>query len=300
MSEWGTFEDETPAEGPAESEESWGSFTDASTQPGPAQPTPPPAAPPAGVPTPSPEVVASLLKAGETLWAQVDGTVGVLGSGAKVTAVYDDGPDGFSGWRPVTVLDPGALTVRPVPLALAEPPMGAATSVAELYADTEPLDDTEPRRPAPFPVGQGPDLDALLDRAVEEERARARAEAAASARRAEAELAAQRRELADRAEAVERQARLREERAQDEVRRAQDEAARQVAAVRDDAQRQVTAARDEVAQVVQQWQFRAQQAESERSRLSEELNRANRASVQRLVLVGVLAVIAVVLAVVLK
>ncbi|MFE0510333.1 hypothetical protein [Streptomyces sp. NPDC058964] len=313
MSDWGSFVDETPPERPHEPRQAaypsgsatgadWGAFVDdVHEPPGPRTPqSPPPAASPAGAPTPAPEVVASLLEAGETLWAQVDGTVAVLGSGCAVTAVYDAGPDGFSGWRPVTVLDPAALTVRPVPLSLAEPSPGAATSVAELYSDTESPDDAWPRRAAPFPVGQGPDVEALLSRAAEEERARVRAEAAVAAQRAEAELAAARRESAERAETAERHARAREERAQEEVRRAGEAAARQVAEVRAESQRQVAAARDEVAQAVQQWQYRAQQAEGERTRLAEELNRANRASLQRLVLVGVLAVIAVVLTVVLK
>ncbi|MFJ3303160.1 hypothetical protein ACIPSA_08585 [Streptomyces sp. NPDC086549] len=290
----------TPNPTPAAGGSDWGVFVDDAHEPvTPGAPRPEPA-PPSGVPTPTPEVVASLLKAGETLWAQVDGTVAVLGSGVAVTAVYDAEPDGFSGWRPVTVLDPAALTVRPVSLSLAEPPVGAATSVAELYSDTEPLDTARPHRAAPFPVGQGPDVEALLNRAAEEERARVRAEAAVAAQRAEAELAAARREAAERAEVAERHARAREERAQEEVRRARDEAARQVAEVRAESQRQVAAARDEVGQAVQHWQFRTQQAESERTRLTEELNRANRAGLQRLVLVGVLAVIAVVLAVVLK
>ncbi|MCX5111604.1 hypothetical protein OOK13_24275 [Streptomyces sp. NBC_00378] len=37
----------------------------------------------------------------------------------------------------MTVVDPAALTVRLVPLALAEPPVGTATPVAELYTDPE-------------------------------------------------------------------------------------------------------------------------------------------------------------------
>ncbi|WP_151770086.1 hypothetical protein [Streptomyces abyssomicinicus] len=214
--------------------------------------------------------------------------------------MYDGEPDGFTGWRPVTVVDPARLTVRPVPLSLAEPPVGAATSVAELYSDTEPQSATEPRRGAPFPVGQGPDLGAVLNRAVAEEREQVRAEAAAAAHRAEVQLNMAKRELAERAELAERQARMREEQAQNEERRTQQEAAQQIAAAQAEAQRQITAARDQAAQAVQHWQFRAQQAEGERARLAGELDRANRRGIQRLVLVGVLAVIAVALTVVLK
>ncbi|MEU9187076.1 hypothetical protein AB0D14_21535 [Streptomyces sp. NPDC048484] len=261
---------------------------------------PSPPSPPAGVPTPSPEVVASLLTVGETLWAHVDGPVAVLGSGCPVTAVYDGEPDGFSGWRPVTVVDPARLTVRPVPLSLGEPPVGAATSVAELYSDLEPSSATEPRRAAPFPVGQGPDLDAVLSRAVAEERERVRAEAAAAAHLAEAELNVVKRELAERTELAERHARIREEQAQSEVRRTQQEAAQHVSAAQAQAQAQIAAARDQFNQAEQQWQLRTRQAEAERTRMTRELNRAKSAGAQRLVLVGVLAVLAVVLTFVLK
>ncbi|MEU6555940.1 hypothetical protein ABZ915_37680 [Streptomyces sp. NPDC046915] len=337
MTEWGSLADETPsgerrqqaAPPPPAAEDEWGSL-DAAGPDGPGGPDgwgglaeePPgpagpggrrsgPFAPSAGVPVPSPEVVGSLLTAGETLWAQVDGTDAVLGSGCPATAVYDDEPDGFSGWRPVVVVDPSRLTVRPVPLSLAEPPVGAATSVAELYTDTEPPDTGGPRRTARFPVGQGPDLDVLLERAVAEERERVRTEAAAAARRAQEELAYAHRELAERTELVERGARLREERAEEAVRRARQEADRRlaeaesradqrIAAAEAAARREVDDARNQVAQAVQQWQFRAQQAEAERRGAAEELQRANRTSTQRLVFLGVLAVIAVVLTVFLK
>ncbi|WP_326813806.1 MULTISPECIES: hypothetical protein [unclassified Streptomyces] len=338
VAEWGSFVDETPSSGGhppsssppsrSDADDGWGIFEpepgtgpspSPSSPPGPAPaadadanwgvfapapdegiPSLPPPSPPAGVPTPSPEVVASLLTAGETLWAHVDGPVAVLGSGCGVTAVYDGEPDGFSGWRPVTVVDPARLTVHPVPLSLAEPPVGATTSVAELYSDTEPQSAAEPRRAAPFPVGQGPDLDAVLNRAVAEERERVRAEAAAAAHRAEVQLNVAKRELAERTELAERHARMREEQAKNEERRAQQEAAQHVAAAQAEAQRQIAAARDQAAQAVQHWQFRAQQAEGDRTRLAGELNRANRTGVQRLVLVGVLAVIAVVLTFVFK
>ncbi|MGW4541674.1 hypothetical protein ACWEOP_27895 [Streptomyces chartreusis] len=305
--EWGTFEHE-PGNGPSSSrlsppgptsatdaDDGWGVFDPPSTE-GISSQSPPSA----GVPAPSPEVVASLLTAGETLWAQVDGFVAVLGSGCPVTAVYDGEPDGFSGWRPVTVVDPARLTVRPVPLSLAEPPAGAATSVAELYSDTEPRSAAEPRRAARFPVGQGPDLDAVLDRAVAEERDQVRAEAADAAQRAAVQLNAKKRELAERAELAERQARMREEQAQAEERRTRQEAAQQIAAARAESQQQIAEAREKAAQAVQHWQFQAQQAEAERTRLAGDLDRANRAGVQRLTLVGVLAVIAVVLTFVIK
>lgn len=182
MSEWGSFIDETPSgqspppppdhppSGAGVVDDGWGSFADEAPATGGAPP-PPPSVPPAtprpyGVPVPSPEVAASLLTAGETLWAQVDGAQAVLGSGCRVAVVRDDdgeaAADGFGGWRPVTVVDPAALTVRLVPLALAEPPVGTATPVAELYADPEPYTAVAPERAGVFPVGQGPDLDELL------------------------------------------------------------------------------------------------------------------------------------------
>lgn len=253
-----------------------------------------------GAPVPSSEAVASLLTAGETLWAEVDGSVAVLGSGCVVTAVYDDEPDGFSGWRPVTVVDPARLMVRPAPLSLAEPPVGVATSVAELYSDTESLPEDEPLRVRRFPVGRGPDLDAMLRRAETDERERVRAEAEVQARRADEELAVIKRELAERAELAERHARQREERAHEAVLRIRSEADQRISAAGTEARREVAAAREEAAQAVRQWQFRAEQAEQKRSRLAEQLEQAHRASVQRLALVAVLAVIAVVLAVVLK
>lgn len=328
MSEWGSFMDEEPSAGqdaaapparPADDE--WGSFAaEPARAPGAARDTPsapgadgggsdwgsfagagtPAPAPGAGVPVPSSEVVASLLTVGETLWAQVDGATAVLGSGCTVTVEYDGAPDGFSGWRPVTVVDPARLIVRPVPLALGEPSVGAALSVAELYADTEPLDAGEPRRARPFPVGEGPDVEGMLHRAVAEERERARADAAAAARRAEEELAAARRALVQQTEAAEQRAAAREHRAQEAVLRAEESAEQRVAAAQAEAQRQVTVARDEVAQAVQHWQFRAQHAEGERARLAEELTRAQRTAAQRLVLVGAVVVIAIALIFVLK
>ncbi|PSM42885.1 hypothetical protein C6Y14_11875 [Streptomyces dioscori] len=291
---WGVYEPE-PGTGPSPSpavdaDPGWGFDAPSAAS------APSPPSPPAGVSTPSPEVVASLLTVGETLWAHVDGPVAVLGSGCPVTAVYDGEPDGFSGWRPVTVVDPARLTVRPVPLSLGEPPIGATTSVAELYSDLEPSSATEPFRAAPFPVGQGPDLDAVLSRAVAEERERVRVEAAAAAHRAEAQLNLAKRELAERTELAERHARIREEQAQSEVRRTQQEAVQQVSA----AQAQIAAARDQFNQAQQQWQLRTRQAEAERTRMTRELDRAKSAGAQRLVLVGVLAVLAVVLTFVFK
>ncbi|MFF3786417.1 hypothetical protein [Streptomyces sp. NPDC001933] len=297
MSEWGSFIDETPsgqsppppppdhapAGAGAGGDDGWGSFADETPVAGGAPPPPsgPPPAPPRpyGVPVPSPEVAASLLTAGETLWAQVDGAEAVLGSGCRVAVVRGgDGEtgaaaDGFSGWRPVTVVDPAALTVRLVPLALAEPPVGTATPVAELYADPEPYTAAEPGRAGAFPVGQGPDLDALLHRAQEEERARVRAAAEADSLRAERELTAAKAELRERAEAAEQRAAQREQRAQEAARRAQEYA-----------EQQIGKARDEVAQVVWHWQDRAQRAEAEIARLSDELAKAEQAGVLRHVL----------------
>ncbi|MEU2670782.1 hypothetical protein ABZ622_18280 [Streptomyces sp. NPDC007164] len=298
MSEWGSFIDETPsgqspppppdhppagadAGGDDGGDDGWGSFADETPAAGGAPPppsAPPPAAPrPYGVPVPSPEVAASLLTAGETLWAQVDGAAAVLGSGCRVAVVPGgDGEaaaDGFSGWRPVTVVDPAALTVRLVPLALAEPPVGTATPVSELYADPEPYTAAEPGRAGAFPVGQGPDLDALLHRVQEEERARVRADVEADARRAERELADAKAELKQRAEAAEQRAVQREQRAQQAAQRAQEYA-----------EHQIGAAREEVAQAVWQWQDRAQRAEAEITRLSGELAKAEQAGVLRHVL----------------
>lgn len=301
MSEWGSFIDETPSgqspppppdHAPAGAgdgggdggDDGWGSFADETPVARGAPPPPPSAPPPApprpyGVPVPSPEVAASLLTAGETLWAQVDGAEAVLGSGCRVAVVRgDDGEagaaaDGFSGWRPVTVVDPAVLTVRLVPLALAEPPVGTATPVAELYTDPEPYTAAEPGRAGVFPVGQGPDLDALLHRVQEEERARVRAAAEADALRAERELAAAKAELRERAEAAEQRAAQREQRAQEAARRAQEYA-----------EQQIGKARDEVAQVVWHWQDRAQRAEAEIARLSGELAKAEQAGVLRHVL----------------
>ncbi|MFD7621648.1 hypothetical protein [Streptomyces sp. NPDC059802] len=293
MSDWGSFIDETPSgqspppppdhapSGAGAGDDGWGSFADETPAAGGAPPPPPSAPPPAprpyGVPVPSPEVAASLLTAGETLWAQVDGADAVLGSGCRVAVVPgedgDAATDGFGGWRPVTVVDPAALTVRLVPLALAEPPIGTATPVAELYADPEPYTAAAPDRAGVFPVGQGPDLDALLHRAQAEERARVRADVEAEARRAERELADAKAELRERAEAAEQRAAQREQRAQEAAQRAQEYA-----------EQQVRTARDEVAQAVWQWQERAQRAEAEVARLSGELARAEQAGVLRHVL----------------
>ncbi|MEU9565117.1 hypothetical protein AB0D16_24265 [Streptomyces sp. NPDC048161] len=298
MSEWGSFIDETPSgqspppppdhppPGAGTGDDGWGSFVDEAPAAGAAQPPPsaapfppPPSAAPRtyGVPAPSPEVAASLLTAGETLWAQVAGAEAVLGSGCRVAVVRgEDGEaaaDGFDGWRPVRVVDPAALTVRLVPLALAEPPVGTATPVAELYADPEPYTVGAPERAGVFPVGQGPDLDALLHRVQEEERDRVRAEVEAAARRAERELAEAKAAARERAEAAERRAAQREQRAQEAARRAQEYAEQQIAA-----------ARDEVAQAVRQWQERAQRAEAETVRLSGELAKAEQAGVLRHVL----------------
>ncbi|MFJ7194824.1 MULTISPECIES: hypothetical protein [unclassified Streptomyces] len=293
MSEWGSFIDETPSgqspppppdhppSGAGVVDDGWGSFADEAPATGGAPP-PPPSVPPAtprpyGVPVPSPEVAASLLTAGETLWAQVDGAQAVLGSGCRVAVVRDDdgeaAADGFGGWRPVTVVDPAALTVRLVPLALAEPPVGTATPVAELYADPEPYTAAAPERAGVFPVGQGPDLDELLHRAQAEERARVRAGAEADARRAERELADAKAELRERAEAAEQRAARREQRAQEAEQRA-----------REYAEQRIGAARDEVAQAVWQWQERAQRAEAEVARLNGELARVEQAGVLRHVL----------------
>ncbi|MFF1835868.1 hypothetical protein ACFVXE_16940 [Streptomyces sp. NPDC058231] len=192
VSDWGSFVDETPSSPPPmpgyppepAADEDWGAFADAGDAPaGPVSAGPP--VPPPGVAVPSPEAVASLLKAGETLWAYVDGTgAAYLGSGCALTVVDGDA-DGFDGWRPVVVVDPAALTVRPVPLALAEPAIGTATAVSELYQDPEPSERPGSRRAPAFPVGQGPDLDALLAEAVAEERARVTTRADETARQAQ-------------------------------------------------------------------------------------------------------------------
>ncbi|MFF4060227.1 hypothetical protein ACFYZ8_31870 [Streptomyces sp. NPDC001668] len=312
MSEWGSFIDEAPpgdeepgsavgepgasVPGSAGADNFWRTdFVEEEQSAGGG--TPPR---PTGTPVPSSEAVASLLTAGETLWAEVDGSVAVLGSGCVLTAVYDDEPDGFTGWRPVTVVDPARLLVRPAPLSLAEPPVGVATSVAELYSDTEPLPDDEPLRVRRFPVGRGPDLDALLRRAETEERERVRAEAETQARRAAEELALIKRGLAERAELADRHARQREERAHEAVLRIRSEADQRISTVEAEAQREVAAAREAAEQMVRRWQSRAERAEEKHAGLAEQLKQVHRASVQRLVLVTVLAVIAVLLAVVLK
>ncbi|MGC4946584.1 hypothetical protein ACLQ2N_10365 [Streptomyces sp. DT224] len=262
-----------PAAGQDTGDDGWGSFADeVAAAPGhqapPAVP-PQPAQRPQAIPVPSPEVAASLLTAGETLWAEVDGPVAVLGSGCRVAVVPDEdgkAADGFTGWRPVVVVDPAALTVRLVPLALADPPIGAATPVSELYEDPEPYTSAASGRSGVFPVGQGPDLDALLQRAVAEERAAARAEAEARTRRAERELAEAQAESRARAEAAEARAAEREQRAQEASRRA-----------RTYAEQQIAQARDDVAAVVRQWQERAQWAEDRALRAEAEVVRLNAA-----------------------
>ncbi|MEV5603065.1 hypothetical protein AB0L33_16655 [Streptomyces sp. NPDC052299] len=279
--------DNRPQAGPAAVQgtggDGWGSFADeapaASGGQAPPSAPPQPVQRPQAIPAPSPEVAASLLTAGETLWAEVDGRVAVLGSGCRVAVVPDeDGEavaDGFTGWRPVVVVDPAALTVRLVPLALADPPIGAATPVSELYEDPEPHASAASGRSGVFPVGQGPDLDTLLQRAVAEERAAARADAEARTRRAERELAEAQAEARARAEAAEARAAEREQRAQEASRRA-----------RTYAEQQIAQARDDVAAVVRQWQERAQwaedralRAEAEVARMGAELARAEQAGV---------------------
>ncbi|MFE6979223.1 hypothetical protein [Streptomyces sp. NPDC057682] len=276
MSDWGSFVDEGPSQAvprmperppepaappyvPPAADDGWGVFADGPEVSG-ASAAPAPVGPPVpapGVAVPSPEAVASLLTEGEHLWAYVDGGGAAhLGSGCALTVVQEDGGgDGFTGWRPVVVVDPAALTVRPVPLALADPPVGAATSVSALYRDPEPPTAPVPDRAAAFPAGRGPDLDALLAAAVAEEREKA----AAGVRREREEAAAA----------------LQQER--DRLRAGADEAARQAQGY---AESQIRAAQDAARQGVQeaqqsawQWQQRAQAAEAEVVRLDTELQR---------------------------
>lgn len=249
MSDWGSFVDEgSPLPIPAKPDRApdpvvdsgWGAFADGTEAPPGTSPVPPPSTgppvPPRGVPVPSPEAVASLLSEGENLWAYVDGDgTAYLGSGCALTVVKE-GLDGAGpvGWRPVVVVDPATLTVRPVPLVLAEPPAGTGTSVSELYRDPEPYERPAPGRAGPFPAGQGPDLDALLAAAVAEERDRVTA------------------------------------RADEAARLAQNYAESQIRAAQEAAQRSVQAAQ----QSVWQWQQRAQTAEAEVVRLDTELQRS--------------------------
>jgi hypothetical protein len=186
---------------------------------------------------PPPEATASLLRAGEVLWARADETGLRLGSGQRLRSAEDVSrqPDG---WCRVEVTDPETLTVRFLPVATAELRTSVGDDPDLLYQPTSVGEDAEVVRNAPFPVGKGPALreifDARVANAEAEAERRADERAAEAERRAREHIAAAETQAGNRVAEAERAA---ETKALTEIDRVQRSAAEQVAAVRASADR---------------------------------------------------------------
>ncbi|MGW6485590.1 hypothetical protein [Streptomyces sp. NPDC055056] len=243
----------------------------------------------AGPPPPSSEVVAAALRAGQVLWAEVRADGVFLGSGCEVR-LTETPADGYTGWRPVTVVSPATLEVAALPVPTAEPVVGAALSVGELYTAADQVDG----RTAPFPLGQGPDLQGILRDAVRgvERQARARADEAARAAERQLQLAEER--FIARALAAERAAADREQQAQQQIAVRDQQAEERVTAVVQQSQQAVAGWQDEAARITAS-------AEQQRTAHAKQLRRY-RARAQRLALLCSLlsAVAAAVLTAVLR
>lgn len=175
---WGTFHDDEPGR--------TGSHTGTDGTVGPSHSS--------GSGGPSAEATASLLRAGNVLWAKVDSTGAVLGSGTRLR-IPGGVPDRLYGWRPVEITDPATLAAQVVAVESATPPAGRAAPLASLFRADPVQQQASPQRPAAFPVGQGPDVRALLQQrlAAAEQEVLQRAEAAerqAEARASHAEATA--------------------------------------------------------------------------------------------------------------
>jgi hypothetical protein len=171
-----------------------------------------PSSAPSGSPSPTdvppPEATASLLRAGEHLWAKVDQHGAVLGSGQRLR-LPDAVPDDLYGWRRVQILEPALLSAAVVPIPWDELEAGVGDDPDALYHPEPSPDAGTPARTSAFPVGAGPDLQRLFaDRVAESVRdQRDRADRAEQAANRRAELAEQ--AAAEASTAAERSARER-------------------------------------------------------------------------------------------
>jgi vacuolar-type H+-ATPase subunit H len=196
--------------------------------------------PPRDPRVPPAEATASVLADGDVLWAQISHAGVSLGSGQPLL-LEGGAPADQSGWCRVRVVDAARLVVRVLPVAWEEPRRGVGDDPRTLYRP-EPLDGVAPaRRVSPFPVGQGPDMRAMLearlsaaeaaaDRRVRtaEQEAQKRIELAAQSAKeqvrqaqawAEKQAANARRELDQRLEAGSVAARQAQQQAQEQVKR---------------------------------------------------------------------------------
>jgi hypothetical protein len=134
----------------------------------PAQAGPPQERPPA-------RVAASVLNAGDTVWAKVERTGATLGAGQRVI-LFADPADGLYGWRPVRIVDPVRLVAEVIPVPMAVPPEDVGEDPAQLYEPQGPPSVAGVARRPGFPVGTGPDLRAMLDRQMADVEARSQHE----------------------------------------------------------------------------------------------------------------------------
>ncbi|WP_155948208.1 hypothetical protein [Rhodococcus aetherivorans] len=107
--------------------------------------------------------MASQLRDGEVLWANVVGTDVLLGSGQPLH-VPTGVPDGLSGWRRVRIVDATTLTAEVIALPVTRPFQDIGDEPATLFA---PLPhQPPPHRPPGFPAGEGGDLTAAFEARV--------------------------------------------------------------------------------------------------------------------------------------
>ncbi len=181
MPDWGTL---GPSAGDPEDyppESPWGNLTDSPSGATAASPSPAAAPgwgvldgdvngsavgshlpPPRDPGLPPAEATVSLLANGDVLWARITRSGVSLGSGQPLF-LAGGVPADQSGWCRVEVIDVARLLVRVLPVAWEEPRRGVGDDPRALYRP-EPLDGVAAvRRAPPFPVGQGPDMRAVME-----------------------------------------------------------------------------------------------------------------------------------------
>ncbi|WP_238016990.1 hypothetical protein KZZ52_13775 [Dactylosporangium sp. AC04546] len=189
MSDWGTLDGGAaraadPPPRPTAGRDAWGVLDGRpAAQPGQAGATVPRQAAPNSA-RPSPEATASVLNAGDTVWAKVERTSTTLGAGQVVTLVATPA-DGIYGWRPIRILDPARLTAEVVPVPQATLAAGVGDDPLTLYRPDAPAAPAGVPRAMPFPAGVDPHLRSLVDDGLADVRERYERKAADASAHAE-------------------------------------------------------------------------------------------------------------------
>lgn len=192
---------------------------------------------------PPPEATASLLQEGEILWARVDRSGVRLGSGQQLF-VSEGILEQQEGWRRVQVVDPATLAVRVLSVSWSGLRSCVGDDPALLYRPAPPGKAHEVDRVPSFPIGQGPDLRAVLDARIIAAESAAEKRGRAAERRADESVVQAEREADERITESERQAEQRvadaERSAVARVQAAESRASARVAQVEHKADKQIT------------------------------------------------------------